>query len=259
MNARAVERISAPSYETFAREGLRANVPLLIADAMSSWPAMHRFSLEHLGEIFGDDRIAPVTLAQGQFHIDEALGVRVQETDYATYRAHIEASDAPELYLRQPFDDESPLARDVRIPVYCKKRVVLKRNVWVGGRGTASDLHFDMTHNIVAQVVGRRRVVLYPKSESENLYPYPLRTLNWHHSRVRLEAPDLDCFPRFAQARPLCTELRAGEMLFIPQGYWHRFETLETSIAVNFFWLTKRHVPAMALARLLWITRGVRT
>src|ERR1700741_4527998 len=96
-------------------------------------------------------------------------------------------------------------------------------------------LHFDMTHNLVGQVTGRRRVTLFAPSETPYLYPYPLRTLNWHHSRVNLDAPDLDRFPSFPRARASEVELDRGDMLFIPKGWWHRFKTVEDAIALNFF------------------------
>ncbi|MCB9532556.1 MAG: cupin-like domain-containing protein, partial [Myxococcales bacterium] len=76
---------------------------------------------------------------------------------------------------------------------------------------------------------------------------------------VRVEAPDHERFPRLRDAQPYETFIEAGEMLFIPQGWWHRFETLEPAIALNFFWLTPRLLPRAAASRAIWVAQGLRT
>ena len=41
--------------------------------------------------------------------------------------------------------------------------------------------------------------------------------------------------------------------------WWHHFESLALSIAVNCFWATPRHVPALLVARAAWTAASVRT
>ena len=72
----------------------------------------------------------------------------------------------------------------------------------------------------------------------------------------RFQVPEAD---RPARMGGLLMEplLKPGDVLFIPRGWWHHFETLEPSIAVNFFWLTPRLVPALAASRALWMLKQV--
>lgn len=44
-------------------------------------------------------------------------------------------------------------------------------NIWLGPAGTLSPAHTDPHHNLLAQVVGRKYVRLFPPSESAKLYP----------------------------------------------------------------------------------------
>lgn len=244
---------------TFRRRCAAADGPAQLAGAIDGWPA-RRWTVDSLAARLGDRAVAPVVLREGRFEVDLAEGVRVAPMRLSEYLARIAAPGAPPYYLRLPLDgDLRALARETEITRYCAGAVATRTSLWIGAAGTASDIHYDMTHNVVAQLVGRRRVTLFAPEEGPRLHPHPLRSLNWHHSRVRLDAPDLDAFPRFREARRVTVALAPGELLFIPKGWWHHFESLETSIAVNCFWVTPRLVPAIALARVAWTLAAVRT
>ncbi|MCB9507935.1 MAG: cupin-like domain-containing protein [Myxococcales bacterium] len=260
-HAKTIARVSRPSYRDFARRFLRPSVPCLITDYATQWRAARRWDVDTIGAAIGDRRIAPVKMDRGNFHIDLTQGVAVEPMGYDAYLDAVADTDEPGYYLRLALEGEFAdlLADDYEVPEYCRRRLVLKKNLWIGARGASSDLHYDMTHNVVAQIRGRRRVVLFAPSDTPNLYPYPLRTLSWHHSQVRVEAPDHERFPRLRDAQPYETFIEAGEMLFIPQGWWHRFETLEPAIALNFFWLTPRLLPRAAASRAIWVAQGLRT
>ncbi|RNF12025.1 tRNA wybutosine-synthesizing protein 4 [Trypanosoma rangeli] len=94
--------------------------------------------------------------------------------------------------------------------------------------------HYDTLDNVLCQVVGKKRVVLFPPSEYNNLY------MSGSSSVVlNIDAPDLDRFPRFADACRHATEvvLEPGDMLFIPSHWFHHLTTMEGSysISVNVF------------------------
>lgn len=51
-----------------------------------------------------------------------------------------------------------------------------------------------------------------------------------------MENPDLQKFPRFAEAPFLSCVLAPGELLFIPVKYWHYVRALDLSFSVSFWW-----------------------
>jgi len=51
---------------------------------------------------------------------------------------------------------------------------------------------------------------------------------------VDCEAPDYQRFPLFKQATIIDLTLEAGEVLFMPVGWWHQVRTLEISTMVSF-------------------------
>jgi tRNA wybutosine-synthesizing protein 5 len=90
--------------------------------------------------------------------------------------------------------------------------------------------------NILIQVVGRKRVILFPPSDVPCLY------LTGDKSRVMdLDAPDTETFPNFSQATRWETLLEPGDVLYIPALWFHNVTTLDFGVAVNVFW---RHLEA---------------
>ena len=55
-------------------------------------------------------------------------------------------------------------------------------------------------------------------------------------SQVDVENPDLEKFPRFAEAPFLSCVLSPGEVLFIPVKHWHYVRALDLSFSVSFWW-----------------------
>ena len=118
--------------------------------------------------------------------------------------------------------------------------VPVEPRIWFGNAATAQT-HYDMADNIAVVVAGRRRFTLFPPEQTANLYVGPLDfTLAGQPiSMVRLEAPDHDRYPRFAEAvkHGLSAELGPGDALYIPTAWWHHVRSLDgLNVLVNYWW-----------------------
>jgi hypothetical protein len=121
----------------------------------------------------------------------------------------------------------------------------LQEQLWIGPVGTVLNLHRDNwkayggNFNLIAQVVGRKRIVLISPLETHLVYAEPFTGRDYQHSAVNLERPDYEKHPLFAQARQYETVLNPGEMLFIPPDWWHFVRSLDASISVTFWWVPR--------------------
>jgi hypothetical protein len=102
-------------------------------------------------------------------------------------------------------------------------------NLWIGG-ATRSGLHFDSDDNMFAQVYGRKRIFLVAPRFTRFLYQFPDVPSK---SRVDPENPDLKRFPRFANCEVIKCQLEAGDLAFIPKGWWHFVATDDISVSLN--------------------------
>ena len=108
---------------------------------------------------------------------------------------------------------------------------------WLGGQGTITPAHFDVADNLLGLVRGHKRVLLWPPDDYPNLYVNPTGARHERNSRIgSLEDVDPAAWPLFANARALRCELNAGEMLFIPLGWFHYVNTTTFTVGVNHFW-----------------------
>jgi hypothetical protein len=112
--------------------------------------------------------------------------------------------------------------------------------IWIGNR-TRVATHFDETSNVAVVVSGRRRFTLFPPEQLPNLYagPFHFTIAGPPVSMVDLKKPDLQRYPRFADALPhgRIADLEPGDALFIPPIWWHSVEALgRFNILVNYWW-----------------------
>jgi hypothetical protein len=114
--------------------------------------------------------------------------------------------------------------------------------LWIGNAAKVAT-HNDPVDNIAVVVAGRRRFTLFPPEAEGDLYmgpahPTPAGT---PVSMVHVTAPDLDRYPRFAEAMKVAqvAELSPGDAIFIPRNWFHHVEALERfNMLVNYWWKT---------------------
>mmetsp|Transcript_16549 Transcript_16549/g.41848 ORF Transcript_16549/g.41848 Transcript_16549/m.41848 type:complete len:426 (+) Transcript_16549:147-1424(+) len=165
------------------------------------------------GVAAGQDPNAPFFISQSEKYYLRALGTDPRK-DIADLK-----TDFPQL------------ADDIQLPELFDPADYFSSVLRVGSPGLHLWTHYDTMDNALVQIVGTKRVVLFPPSDADSLY------LKGDKSMVLdIDNPDLSQFPLFDDVHPFECALLPGDLLFIPALWFHNVVAHDFSVAVNVFW-----------------------
>ncbi|CAG1017629.1 hypothetical protein BURC_02297 [Burkholderiaceae bacterium] len=237
--AEPIERIEPPSLEVFRRRYLQANRPVVLAGGVRHWKAASTWSMDYLKTAIGDTVVPVEVSSTGRFPADVTqLGFRDMSVGEYIDSAILKRPAGERFYLSQTsIPDVFPrLMDDIELPPYLQTRRSPRLNLWFGSAGTQTQLHYDDSHNLFAQLHGRKQFLLFAPNDSGRLYRYPLKHWYAHFSQIDTARPDFARFPRFEDATPIQCTLEPGDALFLPAFWWHQPRCVDTSISVSIWW-----------------------
>lgn len=246
--------VDAKTFETQIRPGAR---PAVLRNLVGQWPAvksaqsgagnisayllsmyanvpvpLFEVPAEMNGRLFYDTQLNGFNFRSSRAPLGAIISRLMELRDQPKVPALYSGSISLPIYLPS-FIDGNPL------PIPLRSEATLQ-SIWIGNR-TRVAAHFDASENIACVVAGRRRFTLFAPEQVANLYVGPLdRTpAGQPISLVDLAAPDLDRFPRFAQAleQAQSAELGPGDAIYIPTLWWHAVDGLDAfNVLVNYWW-----------------------
>jgi hypothetical protein len=239
----APERLDLPeidsrkglSPEEFRREYVDTNTPVILREAAAEWK--HRWTPELLKEKFGDrtilaehDELYQNQKTKLQMRIADVLDSILSDSLDIRVRASAAAflDECPEL--------KEDLARYNFKNRYFPEQVKTLSNFWISPRSNTSVMHHDtFFENLNTMIWGRKHFVFIRPSDTHRVYPHFM-----NESPVNPIEPDLEKFPKFAGAPMQQGTIEAGDILYIPQFWWHFTTALEPCININ-VWTKASH------------------
>jgi hypothetical protein len=235
---------------TFRNTIVPAGRPAVLRGLAADWPLVRAadpaaYLAARVTDAPVDMLVAPAE-ARGRFFYDD----RMEGLTFRRYRSTLETIIAQ---LREVADDAAPPAiaaqsvalDDVApaLPPEQPSQILpssVRPRLWIGNRVVVAT-HHDMFANIAVVGAGRRRFTLFPPDQVGNLYigPFEFTPAGTPVSLVDLDAPDLDRFPRFADAlaHAVTAELGPGDAIYIPYMWWHHVRSLDAfNLLVNYWW-----------------------
>ncbi len=248
-----VGRIEDPPHSVFFKKYVEANRPVVLSGVMEDWPALDRWSWDHLAAVAGDctgevivsrnglypDYVTqPSPMAKVEMRFAEFLRRAVPAAGMEPLPPILEPGETIYLYGKSYLLDAVPALRaDLRTPACLGPAAQPFQRLWISSAGCVTPLHYDLSNGFLCQVRGAKRVWLFDPGQGGRLYPrgaqFPGLDNFERQTQVDIHHPDLDAFPEFRHATALECHLRQGDTLFIPSNWWHEVETLEPSLSVQ--------------------------
>ncbi|KAI9105734.1 hypothetical protein DFS34DRAFT_600652 [Phlyctochytrium arcticum] len=235
-----IDRRSNLSYDDFMREYGIPNKPVIITDVVPKWPAFQKWSTEYLLQHCPDK-------------IFRAESASIPFREYVSYAQN--ANEEAPLYLfDKEFHRDTTLANDYSVPEYFDEDLFSLlgetrpdfRWLIIGPERSGSTFHVDPNSTSAwnAVITGAKKWVMFPPEVTPpGVYPSsdgsevttPLALTEWFlnfYGEAKSQA-----------VQPIECVCRAGEMVFVPCGWWHCVINLEPSIAITQNFVSKSNLP----------------
>ncbi len=256
-----VDTVESISSKDFKNKYYVPQTPLVMAGLAKQWPAYNKWTWDYFKQIVGDKKVA----LYNNIKSDAYTPINTAD-DYKTFGEYIDMiQKGPagwRIFLFNIFDHAPQLMDDFTWPQGLMKGFVKKYPMlFTGGQTSITHMHFDidMSHILHTQFVGRKRVLLFRYEEQHKLYRKPFEVLSladFSNYSQNSGNPDYEKFPALKYAKGYEVILNHGDTLFMPAGYWHHMEYLDSGFAMS---LRALQSSLSGKAKGLWNLFGMRT
>lgn len=224
--------------EVFKKEFYTPGIPVVIKNLAKEWPAYTKWNWEYFKRLAGHKRVPLYNNVKS-----DAFTPINKADDYKTFSEYIDMiRSGPagwRIFLFNIFDHAPQLINDFSWPEHLMKGFAKKYPMlFTGGESSITHMHFDidLSHILHTQFNGRKRVLLFPFEEQRKLYRKPFEVLSladFSHYYKGNGMPDYHQFPALKLANGYDFILEHGDTLFMPAGYWHHMEYLDSGFAMS--------------------------
>src|SRR5688500_561420 len=239
MLLQSVEKIEDISPEDFKRNYYDPMKPVILTGLAKQWPAYEKWNWDYFKKIVGNVEVG----VYNNIKSDAYTPVNKAD-DYMKFGEYLDMIEKGPVGLRiflfNIFQHAPEIVSDFTWPEHLMKGFVKRfPMLFTGGQGSVTHIHFDidLSHIMHTQFAGRKRVLLFPYEEQHKLYRKPWEVLSLVNFEKYFDDKDnkleLDKYPALKYAKGYEMILEHGDTLFMPAGYWHHMEYLDSGFAMS--------------------------
>lgn len=238
MHLKPIDTVANITPEEFKTKYYQTQTPVVITEMAKEWPAYKKWNWDYFKNIVGDKKVG----LYNNIKSDSYTPINTAD-DYKTFGEYVDMIQkgpaAWRIFLFNIFDHAPQLIKDFTWPEHLMKGFVKKYPMlFTGGQGSVTHMHFDIdiSHILHTQFAGRKRVLLFPYDQKDKLYRKPFEVLSLADFSGYAEnngMPDYEKFPALKYAEGYDLILNPGDTLFMPAGYWHHMEYIDSGFAMS--------------------------
>ncbi|MBT8309785.1 MAG: cupin-like domain-containing protein [Flavobacteriaceae bacterium] len=215
-----IPRVETITKDDFLKHYFRPQKPVVIERFVEDWPAYNKWNLDYMKEVAGNITVPlydnrPVDYKDGfnephaQMKMSEYVDLLKREP--TKYR----------IFLWNILKEVPQLQEDFDFPDFGLKLMKGLPMLFFGGEDSYTFMHYDidLANIFHFHFEGKKQCILFDQGQSEHLYKIP------HSLIVREDIdfanPDFNKWPALKNAKGHVANLEHGNVLYIPEGYWH--------------------------------------
>ena len=215
-----ISRVKTLTKEEFIQKYYRKQKPVVIENFIGDWPAHDKWNLEYIREVAGEKEVPlyddrPVKHEEGfnQPHAKMRMSdyidlLKAGPTRYRIFLWNI-LKEVPELQVDFSYPDFGlPLMKGLPM-------------LFFGGEDSYTFMHYDidLANIFHFHFEGKKQCILYGQEQTKFLYKVPHSLIT--REDIDFADPDLEKWPALEFAHGHVADLEHGNVLYIPEGYWH--------------------------------------
>src|SRR6476620_6677300 len=227
-----IERIKTISKDDFYNNYVKKQKPVVIEQLTSDWPAYEKWNFEYMKNTAGDKTVPlyddrPVShkdgFNQAHAHMKMCDYIDLLQSKPTNYR----------IFLYNLMKQVPKLREDFKWPDLGLKLVKQLPMLFFGGENSRVFMHYDIDYSNILHFhfSGIKQCILFAPDQTPYLYKVPHALIS--HESIDLDNPDYDKWPALERANGLVTTLKHGEMLYMPEGYWHYMKYLTPGFSMS--------------------------
>lgn len=232
LNLTEIERVETISKENFYNHYIKKQKPLVIQKLTKDWPAYEKWNLNYIKTIAGD-KIVPLYDDRPVSHKDgfNAAHATMKMADYIDLLQSKPTNYR--IFLYDLMKEVPVLQNDFKWPKIGLRLVKQLPMLFFGGENSKVFMHYDIDYSNILHFHfhGKKQCMLFAPDQTPFLYKVPHALIA--REDIDFDNPDFEKFPALKKAQGLITTLNHGEMLYMPEGYWHYMKYLTPGFSMS--------------------------
>jgi hypothetical protein len=215
-----VPRLKTISKKEFINHYFKPQKPLIIEEGIKDWPAYSKWNLDYIAEVAGDLEVPlyddrPVDYKDGfnEAHATMKMSeyIDLLKREPTKYR----------IFLWNILKEAPQLKKDFSYPDFGIRLMKSLPMLFFGGRDSYTFMHMDidLANLFHFHFNGKKQAILFDPKQTKYLYKIPHSLIT--REDIDISNPDFKKWPALKKATGWTADLEHGNMLFIPEGYWH--------------------------------------
>lgn len=231
-NYLTVERVATISPDDFYNNYVKPQKPLVIEQLTTDWPAYQKWHFDYIRKVAGDTMVPlynndPVDATKKVNEPDATMTMR----EYIDLL--ISGKTTLRIFLYSLLKNAPILQNDFKFPNLKLKLLKGLPFLFFGGKNVNVFMHYDIDFpNILHfHFAGEKRCVIVSPEQTPMMYKIPYA--NICHEDIDMDNPDFDKWPALRHVTPYVADLKHGEMLYMPEGYWHYMKYITPGFSMS--------------------------
>lgn len=229
-----IERVEKLTEKEFIEKYYKPQKPVVITRQLEDWPAFEKWNFAFLKKVAGDKMVPLYDNRKTDYT------KKVNEPDFTmTMTEYINILEKGPTQLRiflfNLLKEVPAMKADIRWPKLGLRLIKSLPLVFFGGEGAKVFMHYDIDFPNILHIhfQGRKQCVLVSPQDTKYMYRLPYSWIC--NEDIDFDNPDFEKFPALKKVKPYITHLEHGEMLYMPEGWWHymKYETPGFSLSLR--------------------------